>query len=335
MSKSLRNKRRYTRLSGGSTTQHRRRNNKKKDKSKGFRSEGCSPYSLKRKVVKGSCYTKGVLIDMKTRYNRMNVKSPSQKILSNDPVQIYNELREKMPYCKKESCWVQKIADPAMKTKMMSLLFAPPQPSEWKQNPSQWLSNFDILHVLEQYEKTFPHFIFLGPSPIDYNFRKKEDNMKCVTEELCKFSLQEQFDNGKKKIGVIFNLDKHNQGGSHWVSLFIDIEDKFIFYFDSTSDPAPKEVKEFMKTVQQQGKQMKPLIKFPKPIVNNKFEHQLQNNECGMYSLFFIITMLIREKDSKKLTTDETIELFLGKTGRISDRKMNELRDDYFLEEQE
>ena len=49
-----------------------------------------------------------------------------------------------------------------------------------------------------------------------------------------------------------------------------------------------------------------------------------------MYSLFFIITMLIREKDGKKLTADDVIKLFLGKKGRISDKDMNDLRDDYF-----
>ena len=63
---------------------------------------------------------------------------------------------------------------------------------------------------------------------------------------------------------------------------------------------------------------------------NKKMEHQLQNNECGMYSLFFIITLLIKEKDGAKLTTEETVDLFLGKKGRISDKKMNGLRDDYF-----
>ena len=35
------------------------------------------------------------------------------------------------------------------------------------------------------------------------------------------------------KIGVIFNLDKHDQSGSHWVAMFIDLENKFFFYFDS------------------------------------------------------------------------------------------------------
>ena len=40
--------------------------------------------------------------------------------------------------------------------------------------------------------------------------------------------------------------------------------------------------------------------------------------------------MLMREKDGKKLDTKQTIGIFLGKRGRISDKQMNEMRDDYF-----
>ena len=55
------------------------------------------------------------------------------------------------------------------------------------------------------------------------------ENGKCVWEELCKFELEKQIEKGKNKIGIIFNLDKHYQSGSHWVSLFIDIEIMIFF----------------------------------------------------------------------------------------------------------
>ena len=295
----------------------------------GLKKDACSPYSRGRKVIDKSCFTKGVLNDLKQTYNATH--SPSEQILSNDPREIHETIQKRLPYCKRESCWIQKIARPAVKNKLMSLLFSPPQPSEWKENPTTWLSNYDILGVLRQYEQTFPYFFFIGPSPIDYNVRPARNPSKCVCNNLCNFSLQTQFEKGKRKIGVIFNLDKHTQNGSHWVSLFIDLEEKFIFYFDSTSDPPPKEIRTFIQTVVSQGNSMEPKIPF-KTYANRRMEHQLQNNECGMYSLFFIITMLVREKDGKKLTTKEVIRLFLGKLGRISDREMNELRDDFFLE---
>jgi hypothetical protein len=39
-----------------------------------------------------------------------------------------------------------------------------------------------------------------------------------------RFSLKTYIDEKIKNIGIIFNLDKHTQSGSHWVSMFIDIE---------------------------------------------------------------------------------------------------------------
>jgi hypothetical protein len=42
--------------------------------------------------------------------------------------------------------------------------------------------------------------------------------------------LKDYIDKNITKIGIIFNLDNHNESGSHWVSLFIDLEDKFVLY---------------------------------------------------------------------------------------------------------
>ena len=35
---------------------------------------------------------------------------------------------------------------------------------------------------------------------------------------------------GKTKIGMVVNLDKHNKSGSHWVSLFIDLNNDQIYF---------------------------------------------------------------------------------------------------------
>jgi|TARA_B110000093_G_scaffold182218_1_gene228253 hypothetical protein len=297
-------------------------------KNKTLNKDTCSPYSRGRRVVSKSCFTKGIILDLKSTYNRSQTDKTKQ-ITSKDPIEIHKVLQERLPYCKKESCWVQNIAKDNVKTKLLSLLFAPPQPDEWRNKPNTWLTNYDILGVLRQYEYTFPQFYFIGPSAIDYDYRKQDEEMRCVCPNLCNFSLNEQYVKGKRKFGVIFNLDKHNQEGSHWVSLFIDIDERFVFYFDSTSDSIPTEINRFISTVMRQGNEMVPQIEFTR-YENKKMEHQRQNNECGMYSLFFIITMLIREKDGQKLTSNDVIKLFLGKKGRIPDKDMNVLRDTYF-----
>ena len=47
--------------------------------------------------------------------------------------------------------------------------FTPYKPTEWEKNPVEWLSNFDILNVLKQYEEKYSDFKFIGPTPIDFN----------------------------------------------------------------------------------------------------------------------------------------------------------------------
>ena len=84
---------------------------------------------------------------------------------------------------------------------------------------------------MKQYEVAYPEFDFMGPTPIDWNHHKV--NGKCVWEELCKFNLKRQIAEGKNKIGIIFNLDKHNKGGSHWVAIYISVKHQKIIYWDS------------------------------------------------------------------------------------------------------
>ena len=37
---------------------------------------------------------------------------------------------------------------------------------------------------------------------------------KCIVDELCKMNLGSNVRNNKKKIGIVFNLDRHDQSGS-------------------------------------------------------------------------------------------------------------------------
>jgi hypothetical protein len=167
--------------------------------------------------------------------------------------------------------------------------FAPEAPKEWNINPNEWLSSLDILKVMNQYEKKYKCFDFLGPSPIDYDSHKLHG--ECVWEELCNFDLEKYIRNGYTKIGIVFNLDPHYKGGSHWVSLFINIKHKKIFFFDSTGEPIPKQIEKFVNTVIKQGKEQVVPIYF-KFDQNYPIEHQYGNTECGIYSIFFITHML-------------------------------------------
>ena len=132
-------------------------------------------------------------------------------------------------------------------------------------------------------------------------------------------SLSSLMKKGINKIGIVFNTDPSTKDGEHWISLFIDLEgidrDTLLgggkkkktrskqrkkvkktdnnkiygfYYFDSVGDPAPKQVKDLHKRLNKQLNKKNMDLKF----FQNDQQHQLGNNECGIYSIYFIVNML-------------------------------------------
>ena len=300
--------------------------NKRKMNNKSSKKINCSPIVKGKTVNKDTCYTQDILFKIRDAYNEGH--NLEEKITTNDPNEIWNILHDRLAMCEKEDCWLEELKDVQLKEKIDEYIFAPDMPHEWKKNKNEWLSNLDIDEVMEQYEKTYPNFKFIGPTPIDFDTRLPEKGEKCVWEELCTISVEKLLKEGKDKIGVTFNLDKHNQSGSHWVSLFVDLKDRFIFYYDSAGNDIPVEIDRLRKRLMKQAKELKNKmnLKFYK---NYPVEHQYGNTECGMYSLFFIITMLtgVVEEDTK-LSLAKKIKLFKG--GKIPDDYIEQYRNVYF-----
>ena len=305
-------------------------------KTKKFRKLNCHP-ALKQ-TLDHSCLTSEALETLKNTYNN---KNPHNLITTNNPKEIWNQLYEKIPQCDQETCWIQSIPDKKLQHKLKNELFTPFQPSDWKHNKNAWLSNIDIKAVLTQYEETYHNkhngkkeFISLGPTPIDFDTKKT--NGQCVWDELCQLSLENEYNKGVRKIGIIYNLDTHEGSGTHWVSMFINMTDEhyekpFIFYFNSTSQRMPTQISDLIKRLQKQwiifrGNKFK-IYK------NTKVKHQRSNSECGMYSLYFIITCLTRKSDlmpkKQVLTISDIKELFSGKD-RIDDEYVEKFRNIYF-----
>ena len=117
---------------------------------------------------------------------------------------------------------------------------------------------------------------------------------------------------------MIFNTDPHNKPGQHWISMFINIKKKQIFFFDSTGDKPNVQIMKLVNRIIDQGLSMNPPIKF-KFDSNEGIEHQYGNTECGIYSLFFNVHML----------EDKTTEHYL-KTHILKDEYMNKFRKIYF-----
>lgn len=281
-------------------------------KKRGTKKHYCSPIVEGSTPMPYTCYTTELLLELK---NKWNSRHNDVKIETNNPKEIWDFLNKNLKnVCDEEKCWLkQGFVDEQTQNKIKSLAFPPETPLEWRKDPNTWLTSVDITEVMSQYEKKYKCFKFIGPSPIDFD--KKLNNEKCVWEELCDFSLKKYLYNKINKIGIIFNLDRHNEPGSHWVSLFINLKKGIIFYFDSTGDTAPPEVKVLAERIIKQGADNDINLEFHQ----NKKRHQKENTECGMYSLFFIISML---KDAR------SVEFF--KRSEIPDKKMEQFRKIYF-----
>jgi len=288
----------------------------------------CSPAVKGKSVNESSCLTPDILLQIKNKYNEDH---SNERILSKDPREIWKELNNRLSIegCKREDCWLKELDNETLRKQIEKHIFAPNMPKEWLTNPDEWLSNFDIFNVISQYKEPYPDFKFMGPTTMDFDTRLPDKNNQCVEEELCKFDLKSDMKKGFKKYACVVNLDKHWQSGSHWVSIYIDTNAKIIFYFDSAgSSRVPKEIRDLVNRIKQQGKELS--IDFTFHTNGNK-NHQTGNTECGMYSIFFIITMLTGKTPFHKdhvLSMQERLDLFLKE--RIPDEVVFDYRDLYF-----
>ena len=294
-------------------TQKTIKNNIKTNKSIHLKKINCSP-KPKGEINDFSCYTNKSLYKLRDLWN---ARHPDVKITSNSPKEIHRFITEKLSgVCNKESCWLKQKGEFGPMQSDIADSFAPESPPEWKKNPNEWLSSIDIINVMKQYENAYKCFDFIGPTPIDFDTRKLYG--ECVWDELCNFNLEDQIKQGKTKIGIIFNTDPHNKPGQHWISMFINIKKKEIFFFDSTGDKPVPEIMVLVERIKEQGLNLKKKINF-KFDSNEGIEHQYGNTECGVYSLYFIVHML----------EDKTTEHYL-KTHKLKDEYINKFRHIYF-----
>jgi hypothetical protein len=268
----------------------------------------CSP-KPKGEINDYSCYTNKSLFELRDRWN---ARHPDVKIETNSPKEIHNRISNYLKdVCNNEACWLKQKGHFGNLESDLADSFAPESPQEWKKNPNEWLSSIDIMKVMRQYEKAYKCFDFIGPSPI--NFDTKKLYGECVWEELCKFNLQSLIKKGKTKIGIIFNTDPDYKPGQHWISMFINIKKKKIFFYDSTGDAPPNQIMQLVRRIKNQGLNLKKRLYF-KFDCNKGIEHQYGNTECGMYCIYFIVNMLedkLTSHDIKNhILKDEYMEKF-------------------------
>lgn len=290
-----------------------RRNKRQLGGGGGEGQSNCSPKPInERKNGNTTCYSMNDLMRLKNAWNKRN---PTNLIHSTTYHALIAELTKKFSNtCSNEQCWYKQFAN-VHELKGLESLFAPASPDSWKTNPNEWLSSNDIIAVMKQYSKIYKCFEFFGPAPIDFD---KVISGSCVENNLCNINLKRLMDAGKFKIGISLNTDPHNKGGEHWISMFINIKKGFIFFFDSAGTTAPKQVLALADRIIKQGLELVPPIKF-KFDQNYPNQHQYTTSECGMYSLYFIVSML----------EDKLTQQYL-KTHVITDKYIQKLRKVYY-----
>jgi len=237
----------------------------------------------KGSTLLNSCYTEDMIRSMVAEYNKAVIeggeqqgsffenikgtltkrKSPRRPLISTnaDPKTqlrlLRKYLRDEVPKtCQGEWCLAE---TPTLRTKRTDIKkhFRPSLPASWKKNPRTWLNTTDILHVLKQYETAFPTFELITVSPIDFDTRIRENGADmCVDQRLCTLSIPQLRARSKTQIGAVFNLDKHYQSGSHWTSMFVDVNQGEGYYFDSVAGDVPREVYELFKRIRTQVDEM-------------------------------------------------------------------------------
>ena len=249
----------------------------------------CAP----KKYSNNSCFNLKQLMELASAYNRFLVKSklnPNDKrtfkgadLIDVKPNSTYLllELRKRFnkicngdDICLVHQAFMNEIIT-EVRDDILNNSFRPMGPK----NPTEWLSTFDINNIMEQYEKIYDNFKFLGAVPLDCNELKH-----CSLYNL-NF---DNFDKNIRYIAVIFNLDKYGQSGSHWVTLFIDLNGE-IYFCDSIGKPPNEYIQKIINNFLNYYKSKtgtNAIYKY------NKNSYQKDETECGVYACNFIIRKL-------------------------------------------
>lgn len=250
---------------------------------------------------KYTCFTKEELVELANAFNIyvqtilcetgnkpckfINTKGSKQQIWN----RLFQTLNDR---CSAEYCWiiqpfVKYIYDKNLKDKLLEFTFKPISPK----GRHQWLRTQDINAVLQQYQEFDKSFKFIGALPSDFYTQVKGNYHQIPFY---------------KHVAIVFNLDKHNQPGSHWTALFIDNTRKSIEYFDSAGKPPNKYIRIFIDYIQK-------VILKNYQFMYNTIVHQRKNSECGIYAIYFVIQRLLGspfEKITQTIIPDSEMNVF-------------------------
>jgi hypothetical protein len=273
----------------------------------------CSPSHEKNYQVSGTCFSKGALLRMARAWNEYHVeKDKIRGVERMTAKELWKELNQRMSdICgsRNDICWVDHLKGVGSVPEVKKSI-APKQPKEWSKNPRTWLTNYDIADVMNQYDisqEPSYQYKFLGVYPIDF---QASSFGQCLFNEICSLEILPLIKKGIRYLGLITNLDKHNQDGSHWTSLFIVLDPKLpsfgAWYYDSVGSKEPVEITQFKTSLKAQVEKAHEV--FGSVIFNTtgdqdiSYRHQYKNTECGMFSIDYQLRWLKSLKKNARKT---------------------------------
>jgi hypothetical protein len=210
----------------------------------------CAPDSEAQESFRTSrtCFTLSSLQKLARAWNERGGATPIPNPTKQSKTALWRALNARMKaQCEsygrigKEGCWLDQLRIDEHSEPFQDM--RQPKPASWYKNPRTWLNNYDIEDVMAQYEAE-PAFKyhFLGVFPMDFAE---------VYRELNDLRWTHLTKNGTASyIGMITNLDDHDEPGSHWTSFFAVLDPRLpsfgAYYYDSVSSPPTKEIKTFM-----------------------------------------------------------------------------------------
>lgn len=234
-----------------------------------------------------TCYSYDALKKISTKYARNTGINIPEKNMSKMGLHSWLE-SQFAERCTTEYCWLEQPE--TMDFKLLNEFFRPEFPEGWNNDIHTWLNTDDISNVMKQYEKKFTDFSFIGPVPAD-----------CPMKWGCELTNFNPVEAGYMRFGIIFNLDNHDQSGSHWVALWVSLIDKKIEYFDSYGIRPPTLIRLFIdKLVATCNTQDCDVV-----FLYNRNRYQYGGSECGVFSMYYIIEKLHGKDVINNMPTDE------------------------------
>lgn len=297
----------------------------------------CSPEGSANFNKDHTCFSKDALIRLVEAWNSTH-SEPAKKIRSYKSMSkrtLVKTLGQRMSdICPaddkgRDACWVDNL-EGKTPSAVTAKSLRPLKPDEWRKNEYTWLTNLDIEAVMKQYDYDVNRkykYKFLGVFPIDFQARTMFG--QCLFAEFCNLNIASLWRRGIRYIGMITNLDKHDQSGSHWTSFFACIDPNApcfgAYYYDSVASLPPPEIVKFMETLKTQVRSIPGAADKPFIVKYNKIRHQRGNTECGVFSIDYQIRWIdgLMKNQATKFESVAHIP-------KIDDAYIHKFRDIYF-----